>query len=138
MAKGFSGRELVIKRDDTVIGGLRTKTLTTNNEPIDTTSDDDSAARSLLAEPGEKHIDLSGEGIFKDDALVEAAIGNGGNGSLIDTWTIELPNGAEITSEFFLNSIEVEGEYQGAVELSLEAQSSGGGDNPPTFTAAPA
>jgi len=133
MAKGFSGRELVIKRDDTVIGGLRTKTLTINNEPIDTTSDDDSAARSLLEQPGEKHVDLSGEGIFKDDALVEAAIGNG---SLVDTWTIELPNGAEITSEFFLHSIEIEGEYQDAVELSLEAQSSGGGENPPTFTAA--
>ena len=134
MAKGFSGRELVIKRNDTVIGGLRTKTLTINNEPVDTTSDDDSAARSLLEQPGEKHIDLSGEGVFKDDALVEAAVGNG---SLIDTWTIELPNGAEITSEYFLNSIEIEGEYQDAVELSLEAQSSGGGENPPTFTSAP-
>lgn len=137
MPKGYSGRELVVKRDGTVIGGIRTKTFTINNEPIDVTNDDDDAARSLLEVPGEKHVDLSGEGIFKDDVLVEAAIGNGGNGSLVDNWTIEMPNGAEVSSEFFLNNIEVTGGYQDAVELSFEAQSSGGGENPPTFTAAP-
>lgn len=121
MANGFSGRKLVIKKDGVIIGGIRTKSFTIENEPIDVTSDDDDGVRKLVkTDAGNRQIDISFDGVFKDEALIAAA--EGGQ-AFTDTWTIELPTGGDIECEFFFTSLEVSGEYEDAVEISGEAQS---------------
>ena len=118
----FSGRQLTIKRDSTVVAGVRTKSMTINNTPIDITTDDDSGFRTLLELPGEKQIDASVEGLLKDETLIaDAATGT----SLIENATITLPSGGVITGSFRLNSMEIGGEYLDSVTFTAELQSSG-------------
>lgn len=118
-----SGRELLIKKGATVIAGVRTKTVTINGEPIDVTTDDDSGFRTLLADPATRSIDLSVEGITKDDTL--RAIVAGAGPQLLTDITIEYPDGSVIAGDFYLVSVEESGEYQDAVTFTASLQSSG-------------
>ena len=118
-----SGRELLIKKGVSVIAGVRTKTVTINGEPIDVTTDDDSGFRTLLADPATRMIDLSVEGITKDDTL--RAIVAGAGPQLLTDITIEYPDGAVIAGDFYLVSVEESGEYQDAVTFTATLQSSG-------------
>jgi TP901-1 family phage major tail protein len=118
-----SGRELLIKKNDVVLAGVRTKTVTINGEPIDVTTDDDSGYRTLLGDPATRSIDLSVEGITKD-ATLRAIVAGGGSQMLTDI-TVEYPNGDEISGDFYLVSIEEAGEYQDAVTFTASLQSSG-------------
>jgi len=124
------GRKLIIKRDGTTIAGVRTKSVTINNEAIDVTTDDDSGYRTLLEEPGQKQIDLSVEGLTKDDALLQSAAEGT---TLIDAYTIEFPSGATITGDFRFNNLEMGAEYNAAITFTAEIQSTGSY----SYTAAP-
>lgn len=125
-----SGRKLLLKRDTAVIAGLRTKSMTVNNEPIDVTTDDDNGYRTLLEDSATKSIDISFDGLTKDETLIEHAVTGAG---LIEAYTIEFPYGGSITSDFRLNNLEISGEHEDAVEFSGELQSTGEF----TYTAAP-
>lgn len=129
MAKNV-GRKLEIRRNGTLIAGVRTKSVTINNEAIDVTSDDDSGFRTLLDEPGQKQVDLSVEGLTSDDVLLAAAADGS---SFIDTYTITFPSGAEISGDFRFNNFEMGAEYNSAITFTAEIQSSGSF----TYTAAP-
>lgn len=116
------GRLMTIARDGVVIAGVRTKTFTIANEPIDITSDDDEGYRTLLEEAAQTQIDTSVEGLLKDDSLIAVAA-NGG--TLIEECTLTLPSGATIVGDFRLNNVEIGGEYNNAVTFTAELQSSG-------------
>lgn len=117
------GRELLVKKGSTVLAGVRTKGVSINGEPIDITSDDDDGYRTLLADAGTYSIDLSVEGITKDDTL-KSVIMAGGSLLLTDI-TVEYPNGKTLSGDFFLNSLEETGTYNEAVTFSASLQSSG-------------
>ncbi len=116
------GRSLKIKREGDVVAGVRTKSLTFGSEPINVTTDDDDGKRKLLEASGEEQIDLSVEGLTKDENLI--AIPAGG-GTRIETYTIELPWGGEVTGDFRLNSVEIGAEYQEAITFTAEIHSTG-------------
>ncbi|MES2905716.1 MAG: phage major tail protein, TP901-1 family, partial [Pseudomonadota bacterium] len=68
------GRDLLLKIDSTgsgsfvTIGGLRTRSLSFENESVDVTHAESSGQwRELLAGAGVKRARLSGSGVFKDD-----------------------------------------------------------------------
>lgn len=124
------GRQLVIKRGGSTVAGVRTKSVTINNEAIDVTTDDDTGYRTLLEEPGQKQIDLSVEGLTKDDNLLQSAADGT---TLIEAYTIEFPSGATITGDFRFNNLELGAEYNAAITFTAEIQSTGSY----TFTAAP-
>lgn len=116
------GRLMTIARGGGVIAGVRTKSFSIANEPIDITTDDDSGYRTLLEESAQRQIDASVEGLTKDDDLVAAAL----SGTvLIDDCTITLPSGATITGDFRLNSVEIGAEYNNAITFTAELHSSG-------------
>lgn len=117
------GRDLLVKKGSTVLAGVRTKGISINGEPIDITSDDDDGYRTMLADAGTYSVDLSVEGITKDDTLV-AIIMAGGSLMLTDI-TIDYPNGKTLSGSFFLNSVEETGTYNEAVTFSASLQSSG-------------
>ena len=125
------GRKLIVRRAGSVVAGVRTKTVTANNEPIDVSTDDDGGYRVLLEESASSSIDMSVEGLHKDTALIKKAAKDGE--TLIETYEIEFPNGAKISGSFRLNSIEEGAEYQDAITFSATIQSTG----TPTWTDAP-
>lgn len=125
------GRNLKIRRGATVIAGIRTKGVSMAGDPVDITSDDDSGFRTLLAEEGQRSIDLSIEGVTKDNGLRSAMLS--GSDLLLTDVDIEWPNGDTLTGNFFLSSLEENGTYNDAVTFSGSLQSSG----TYTFTAAP-
>lgn len=117
------GRNLTFTKDASVFAaGLRTKSFTINSTPVDITSDDDEGFRTLLEEPGEKQIDVSLEGILKDDALV-ASIVNGS--TYISECVMTLPSGATITGDFRFNNLELGAPYNEALTFTATVQSSG-------------
>lgn len=116
------GRDLKVKRGGTVIAGVRTKSLTFAGEAIDVTTDDDSGKRTLLEASGQENIDMSVEGMTKDENLIAVALGTG---TRIETYTIEMPWGGSISCDFRLNSVELGAEYQNAVTFTAEIQSTG-------------
>lgn len=124
-----AGRNLKLKdATATVLAGIRTKGIKIGNEPIDITTDDETGIRTFLETAGgelevaSRQIDISFEGISKDDVLLKAATENSG---LIATYTLEFPSGATIVGSFAFISYEETGEYQTAVTFSGELQSTG-------------
>lgn len=117
------GRDFVIKKATTAIAGCRTKTVTFNGEPIDVTTDDDSGFRTLLGTEGQKSIDMSVEGLTKDDVLRQAALS--GSSLLLTDITVEYPNGDSLSGDFFMTSLEETGTYNDAVTFTASFQSSG-------------
>ena len=116
------GRAYTIKKNNTAIAGVRTKTLSINHEPVDITSDDDDGFRTLLSTVGESSFELSVEGVLKDSVLFDAATGSGSK--LLTDITIEHPSGT-ISGDVFLTAFESTGAYNDAVTFSATFQSSG-------------
>jgi len=106
------------------VTGMRTKSITINNESIDITSDDDSGFRTLLADdPAERSIDMSVEGVTKDDELIKLA--TAGGSALISEYTLTFPGLGAIVGDFFIGSMELGAAYNEAVTFSATIQSSG-------------
>jgi predicted secreted protein len=111
------------------VTGMRTKTITLNNEPIDITSDDDDGWRTFLAsDPAERSIDMSVEGITKDNELMKLAALGGAN--LISEYTLNFPGLGSFTGDFYIGSLELGAPYNEGVTFSCSIQSSG----PAVFT----
>jgi predicted secreted protein len=110
--------------------GVRTKTITLNNEPIDITSDDDNGFRTLLGDdPAERSIDFSAEGILKDSQLI--ALAAQGGSMLIESYDMDIDGIGTFSGDFYFGSIEIGAPYNDAVTFSATIQSSG----PFTFAA---
>lgn len=124
-----NGRDLAIKLDATLIAMVRTKSVSINREPIDVTTDDDAGWRALLAEPGERQVDLSVSGVAGDGTLRDLSMEDP---AVLSAMTIEWPNGDSMTGDFFLNSYSESGEYNGSITFDASLQSSGA----QTYTAA--
>jgi predicted secreted protein len=99
------------------------KTFTVGGEPVDITSDDDGGYRTLLAEAGVKTLDISFEGVTKNNDL-RSAILTGLDLMLTDI-SLEFPNGDTIAVDFFFTSLEETGAHNDAVKFSGSMQSSG-------------
>jgi len=108
----------------TPVTGMRTKSITLNNEPIDITSDDDDGFRTFLAsDPAERSIDMSVDGITKDSALIELAAAGGS--ALISEYSLDFPGLGTFLGDFFIGTIELGAPYNDAVTFSANIQSSG-------------
>ena len=75
MSKMYKGRELRIKvridwsRCFTVIGGIRTESMTINSETVDVTDKDGNGWRELLEGAGITSMSLKGSGVVSDNAV---------------------------------------------------------------------
>lgn len=111
----------------TPVTGMRTKTITLNNEPIDITSDDDSGWRTFLSDdPALRSIDIAVEGVTKDAQLIELAA-TGGSG-LVSGYALEFDGLGTFTGDFYIGSLELGANYNEAVTFSCTIQSSGVAD----------
>ena len=109
----------------TTIGGLRSSSLTINEETVDVTSKDSSANRTLLANGGITSMSISGSGVFTDSAAAVAFRSAALGASTFQTFTFIVPDLGSYAGLFQVASLEYAGEYNGEVTYSFSLESSG-------------
>jgi len=102
----------------------RTKTITIGGESIDVTQDCDGAFRTLLSVPASRSMDMSIEGIIRqDDWLLQALDPITTN--FLEQYTLVIPGVGAITGDFFIGSFELGAPYNESVTFTATVQSSG-------------
>ncbi len=134
------GLDVLMKIDisgtKTTIGGLRSTSITLNDESVDITNKDSLGTRTLLAGAGVNSLSVSGSGVFTDSAAevavrtAFAAQQNTTDGSSAQTAAFEsfqfiMPNLGTYTGNFQITSLEYSGEYNGEATYSMSFESAG-------------
>ena len=134
------GLDVLMKIDisgtKTTIGGVRSKSITLNDESVDITNKDSQGTRTLLAGAGVNSLSVSGSGVFTDSAAevavrtAFAAQQNTSDGSSAQTAAFEsfefiIPNLGTYTGAFQITSLEYAGEYNGEATYSMSFESAG-------------
>lgn len=129
------GSAVLIKVDiggtATTIGGLRSSSITLNEEMVDVTTKDSANQRELLAAAGVQSMSISGSGVFTD-ATSEGTIRTAFGGAALQTMTFVIPDLGSYEGTYLCTSLEYAGEYNGEATYSMSFESSGAA----TFTAA--
>ena len=107
----------------TTIGGMRSNTLTMNDEMVDVTNKDSVGARTILAQGGVNSITIAGSGVFTDSAS-ETTLKGKFNVSALTNYQFLVPDFGTFTGAFMLTSLEYAGEYNGEVTYSFTFESS--------------
>jgi len=106
------------------IGGMRSTSMTLNDEMVDVTNKDSSRARTLLAQGGVNSMTVSGSGVFTDTAS-ETTLRAKFDVSALTNYQFLVPDFGTYTGSFQLTSLEYAGEYNGEVTYSFTFESSG-------------
>ncbi len=127
----LKGSALLLKIGDgaspeafTTIGGLRSTSITLNDEAVDITNKDSSAVRALLANGGFQSTTISGSGVFTDAASEGTLRGKFGASSF-SNFQVIVPDFGTYTGAFMVASLEYAGEFNGEVTYSVTLESSG-------------
>lgn len=125
------GRALLMKLGNsgspetfTTIGGMRSTSISINDETVDITNKDSGTARTLLANGGILSMSVSGSGVFTDSAS-EATLQGDMNQAALTNYQFLIPDFGTYTGAFQLTSLEYAGEYNGEVTYSFTFESSG-------------
>lgn len=128
----FKGKLFLVKRGDgatpteafTTIGGLRTTSLTINNEQVDITDKDGTMWRKLLADAGVQSMSVKGAGVFKDNAVLEAVMA-AAVANTVHNYQLVSESGEVFKGPFAISSIERAGEYNKEETYSFTLDSAG-------------
>ena len=108
----------------TTIGGLRSTSITLNDEAVDVTNKDSSGNRTLLADGGIHSMSISGSGVFTD-AASETTLRGLMNASSFTNFQLLIPDFGTYTGAFMVGTLEYAGEHNGEVTYSITLESSG-------------
>jgi TP901-1 family phage major tail protein len=120
----------------TTIGGLRSTSITLNDESVDITNKDSLGNRTLLAGAGVNSLSVSGSGVFTDSAA-EVAVrtafaaqqntsdGTSAQTAAFESFQFRIPNLGTYTGAFQITSLEYAGEYNGEATYSMSFESAG-------------
>ena len=130
------GASLLLKINTTgttyvTVGGLRSTSITLNDEAVDVTNKDSSGNRTLLADGGIHSMSVSGSGVFTD-ASSETTLKDAMNASTFKNFQVIIPDFGTYQGAFMVATLEYAGEYNGEVTYSVTLESSGA----VTFTSA--
>lgn len=120
-----AGRNLKVYRDTSprvLLAGIMTKQIQIGNEVIDITNDDDLGYQSFLSEVGNRAVNLSVDGVSKDEILLAAALN--GSDITIDL-VIEFPSGSTVSGNFVIASLSYNGDTKDAFKFSATLNSNG-------------
>ena len=123
------GAALLLKINTTgstyvTVGGLRSTSITLNDEAVDVTNKDSSGNRTLLADGGVFSLSISGSGVFTDETT-EETMRVAMNASTFKNFQVIIPDFGTYTGAFMVASLEYAGEYNGEVTYSVSLESSG-------------
>lgn len=116
--------------------GMRSKTMTINNNEVDvTTADcvDPGGPLWTKVMEGVKRLNVSGNGFFEATASEKALATTALSGTPMDEFEIVVPELGTFSGTFLISSYELGGEMEGGITSSFSLASSG----PITFTAEP-
>ena len=108
----------------TTIGGLRSTTMTLNEEAVDVTNKDSAGIRLLLANAGVQSHSFSGSGVFTNSAAEDTLKAAYAAATFV-AFQLLIPEFGTFTGSFMVSSLEYAGEYNGEVTYSLSLESSG-------------
>lgn len=125
------GRSILLKISDgsspasfTTIAGIRSRTITVNNESVDITTSDEAPWRQLMGDVGLRSVSLSGSGVFQDDAAVNSIEDLALAGTL-EEFQIVFGNGDIMQGVFQVTSFEYGGEHTAEQTYSISLESGG-------------
>lgn len=122
------GSLVLIKADvsgtQTTIAGLRSSSITLNDEMVDVTTKDSAGKRTLLPQGGNVSVTISGSGIFTDATVENTVRGYFATGTL-KTYNFIVPDLGTYAGSFQITSLEYGGEFNGEVTYSITLESSG-------------
>lgn len=114
-----AGRDFAVKKNSTTIASVRTKGVTWNGTPIDTTNDDDAGATSYLADEfANTTLEITVEGLTDDDVLSDLAFSTTDSDKHLSDLTLERANGDVISGNFILTNYVENGTYQEATTFT--------------------
>jgi TP901-1 family phage major tail protein len=107
------------------VAAQRSTSLSINGESVDVTNKDSAAQmRELMEGGGVKSMDISGEGVFTDDAS-QTELEDWALAGSIDNYQIEMEDGRIYEGPFQVTSVEYSGDHNGEQTYSVELESAG-------------
>ena len=129
------GKALLLKIDVsgtmTTVGGMRSTSMTLNDEAVDITNKDSGSFRELLPSGGIQSMSISASGVFTD-STAETTLRSAYGTSTFKSYNVIVPDLGTYAGTFMIASLEYAGEYNGEATYSITLESSGA----ITFTAA--
>lgn len=122
---GFNGRELTLDWNATTLVGVRSKTVSMTNDMVDVTTDDDNGWRTLLADPGLKSVEVTASGVTSDEVLIAEYYSNTPGQAMVTNLPSGLASPGSLNGTFYLSTLDLSGEHDGAYEFSATFMSSG-------------
>jgi len=114
------GRKVTVTVGTTLVATARTTSFTINNEAVNITSAGDDGVRRIMADPGEKSVEITIDGLYTGSSLMDLAMG----ATLIQD--VELDYGTyTVIGDFFISSYNEGQPYNEAVTFSATLMSSG-------------
>jgi TP901-1 family phage major tail protein len=118
------------------VGGMRSSSITLNDESVDITNKGSNGTRTLLAGAGVNSISISGSGVFTNDTAEQLvrtsfqAQQNTSDGSSAQTpafknFKFKISSLISYTGAFQITSIEYAGEFNGEATYSMSFESAG-------------
>jgi len=125
------GRDMLIKVGNgaspatfSTIGGIRSRTITINNDSVDITDSDNAPYRQLLADTGLRSMSISGSGVQKNGANIQTVEALAHSGA-IEEFQVVFGNGDIIQGLFQVTSFETSGEHVSEQTMSISLESAG-------------
>tara|TARA_A100001011_G_scaffold269739_1_gene278989 strand:+ start:288 stop:692 length:405 start_codon:yes stop_codon:yes gene_type:complete len=122
------GKALLLKVDVsgtmTTVGGMRSTSMTLNDEMVDITNKDSGSQRELLPAGGILSMTISASGVFTD-STAEQTLRSAYGTSTFKSYNVIVPDLGTYAGTFQLTSLEYAGEYNGEATYSITLESSG-------------
>jgi len=108
----------------TTIGGLRSSSITLNDEMVDITNKDSSNNRTMLPQGGVQSMSISGSGVFTD-STAEQQLRTDFGAATFTSYSFIVPDLGTFAGTFQITSLEFAGEFNGEATYSVTLESSG-------------
>lgn len=116
--------KIAVSGTQTTIGGLRSSSITLNEESVDITNKDSAGIRALLPAAGVQSMTVTGSGVFTD-SVAETTMRTGFGGAALLACSFIIPDLGTYSGSFQLTSLEYSGEYNGEATYSMTFESGG-------------
>ena len=122
------GKALLLKIDIsgtmTTVGGMRSTSMTLNDEAVDITNKDSGSFRELLPSGGIQSMTITASGVFTD-STAEQTLRSAYGTSTFKSYNVIVPDLGTYAGTFMIASLEYAGEYNGEATYSVTLESSG-------------
>jgi TP901-1 family phage major tail protein len=114
--------KIAVSGSQTTVGGLRSSTITFNEETVDATNKDSAGARILIPAAGVQSTTIAGSGVFTDTAA-EGAMRTAFGGAALLACSFIVPDLGTYSGNFQITTLSYAGEYNGEATYDMTFES---------------